>query len=64
MKIKKLSKKLGWNFCRNRDQSDFSNFENSKIEKLSEHFDFYIWKKINMRNLPSESSLLGLLTTQ
>ena len=48
MKIKQTFKEIGCNFLAETDTNQiFSILENSQIEKLSEHFDFYVWKKID-----------------
>ena len=48
MKIKQTFKEIGCNFLAETDTNQiFPILENHQIEKLSEHFDFYVWKKIN-----------------
>ena len=48
MKIKQTFKEIGCNFLAETDTNQiFPILENHQIEKLSEQFDFYVWKKIN-----------------
>ena len=47
MKIKQTFKEIGCNFLAETDTNQiFSILENSQIEKHTEQFDFYVWKKI------------------
>ena len=48
MKIKQTFKEIGCNFLAETDTNQiFPILENHQIEKLSEQFDFYVWRKIN-----------------
>ena len=48
MKIKQTFKEIGCDFLAETDTNQiFPILENHQIEKLSEHFDFYVWKKID-----------------
>lgn len=59
MKIKEAFKEIGCEFLAETETNQiFPILENSKIEKLSEHFDFYIWKKIN-----NEKSAIRIITS-
>ena len=58
-KIKEAFKEIGANFLADTDTNQiFPILENSKIEKLSEQFDFYVWKKID-----SEKSAIRIITS-
>lgn len=59
MKIKEAFKKIEAEFLAETDTNQiFPILENSKIEKLAEHFDFYIWKKMN-----DEKSAIRIITS-
>lgn len=48
VKIKQTFKEIGCDFLAETDTNQiFPILENHQIEKLSEHFDFYVWRKIN-----------------
>jgi threonine aldolase len=58
-KIKNAFLKIGSEFLAETDTNQiFPILENSKLEKLSEQFDFYVWKKID-----SEKSAIRIITS-
>ena len=59
MKIKQTFKEIGCNFLAETDTNQiFPILENSQIEKLSEQFDFYVWKKID-----AQKSAIRIITS-
>jgi threonine aldolase len=59
MKIKQTFKEIGCNFLAETDTNQiFPILENSQIEKLSEQFDFYVWKKID-----AQTSAIRIITS-
>ena len=59
MKIKSAFTEIGCDFLSETFTNQiFPIIENSKIEKLSEQFDFYIWKKID-----SKKSAIRIITS-
>ena len=58
-KIKEAFQEIGADFLAETDTNQiFPILENSQIEKLSEQFDFYVWKKID-----SEKSAIRIITS-
>ena len=59
MKIKQTFKEIGCEFLAETDTNQiFPILENSQIEKLSEQFDFYVWKKID-----AQTSAIRIITS-
>lgn len=59
MKIKQTFKEIGCEFLAETDTNQiFPILENSQIEKLSEQFDFYVWKKID-----AQKSAIRIITS-
>jgi len=59
MKIKQTFKEIGAEFLAETDTNQiFPILENSQIEKLSEQFDFYVWKKID-----AQKSAIRIITS-
>ena len=59
MKIKQTFKEIGCEFLAETDTNQiFPILENSQIKKLSEQFDFYVWKKIN-----AQKSAIRIITS-
>lgn len=59
MKIKQTFKEIGCNLLAETDTNQiFPILENSQIEKLSEQFDFYVWKKID-----AQKSAIRIITS-
>lgn len=59
MKIKQTFKEIGCDLLAETDTNQiFPILENSQIEKLSEQFDFYVWKKID-----TQKSAIRIITS-
>ena len=59
MKIKQTFKEIGCDFLAETETNQiFPILENHQIEKLSEQFDFYVWRKLN-----SEKSAVRIITS-